>query len=295
MTDTDPLDRLTVLRALADEVSPPPAADVRRRGDRRRRRARAGMVAAAVVAVVAVAVPVTVLGTGDDSRPQPAGPTRTGPSATEGVLSEALLADPADLPELSPEVSAGAWTGTPLGTAPVLACQGAALRSLGAEEQLTHAYQAPGGSGQRYPLGVITVGVLQFDDEEAANTAYDTVQGWLRDCPATETGAETHEVQPLAPVGPGAVPAVERAARSLVQYSAPQVCPDGGCDAAWFDAQVVAQAGTRLVLLSHAEIAGPCPPGPGTSCEGDAALAPWLERVDATTAAVVGQAVSDLG
>ncbi len=85
----DPIDELSNFEP-GVPVSPIPAAEVRRRGERLRRRRTALGVGGAVAAVVLIAVPVAVVANGDDDggTPQPAAPVIT--------EDDALTAD--DLP-----------------------------------------------------------------------------------------------------------------------------------------------------------------------------------------------------
>jgi hypothetical protein len=227
-------------------------------------------------------------------------PGAEGGEAAPTVLDEGHLVTAEDaLPAIGRD--GGPWRQVTTVDVPTLVCQGAWLNSLGAAERVTRELRsfAPGTETE---LGRINVAVLEFADQDAADTAYDTVRGWLDECPATHAGLSRrpyvdepgHSVE--VATGPD-VAQVERAHQARVTHGAPEV-GGGGNDAAWFAHETVAQVGTRLVLVSHAERAGPCPPmseGVDDTCLGEqSALQPWFDRAQAATSTAVARAVWDL-
>jgi hypothetical protein len=187
------------------------------------------------------------------------------------------------------------WESIPSQSDPTLACQGGWLSSLGADEVVTGERRAGyPDAGADVASAKVNVAVLQYADAAAAGAAYDTVAGWLEECPASQTDVEPNVDVRAAPVEV-AISGVERAHQVRVVYGAPEACGGGDCDAAWFDHQTVAQAGDRLVLVTYAEAAGPCPPGDvnGDTCTSEEAQQPWLDRAQLALEAAVGGAIPD--
>lgn len=200
------------------------------------------------------------------------------------------------LPALPKDGGAGPWREVPSQQAPTLVCQGAWLSSLNAETTLNREFRSTSTPSDT-EVGAVNVTVLEFADRTDADAAYETVRGWLEDCPASlhDGGATvTEAAQDVEIATSPDVAKVDRAAQVLATY-APDVC-DPGCEASWWDHQTVAQIGKRLVLVSEAEYAGACGPitGDELDCEDESLKQPWLDRVDQTVERAVGRGIWDL-
>lgn len=141
------------------------------------------------------------------------------------------------------------WTTTihsvPNSTQPTLACEAAALASLGADRSALREYDGSARSGHLINVHVATA-VLAFEDSDEAATAFETVREWLATCPGAKRAKH-----PIS--GPGTVEHMQTKGGPLLlrtlTAAAPEVCSD--CDAGWFDTQGVALVnGHRLVLTS---------------------------------------------
>lgn len=209
--------------------------------------------------------------------------TTTPPDAAD-VLDDSHLVEAGALPAVPDREP---WERVASQPVPTLICQGGWLSSLEPTDTVTRELRIPEPRAD-YDLGMVNVAVLAFAEQETADAAYGTVTGWLERCPASQQDAAEPRVDtPAAAVD---VPGADRAHQVRVDYVAPEVCPDGGCDAAWFDHQTVAQIGDRLVLVTYAELAGPCPPGDACP-ETEQSVRPWFDRVAAAVEAAVGRAV----
>ena len=237
---SDPIDELNHFEP-GVPVSPIPAAEVRRRGDRLRRRRTALVMGGAVAAVLLIAVPVAVVASSDsDGTPQPASP----------VISEgdALTAD--DLPardRLTPWQPMAA-EGQVLSCAPQLP---ASLdETLGYRQDFRA--DIAGAPGDETPASVIRSQVLQFDSAAEAREAYDQAQGWNFGCPGGDNLARkgvsvsTFELE----AGQGEW--------RLHEFYAPDICTE--CDAIRFERMGIAQWEDRMVVVSLAEVGGPLEP-----------------------------------
>jgi hypothetical protein len=222
-------------------VSPMPAAEVRRRGDRLRRRNTALVVGGAVAAVALVAVPVAVFAGGDNG----GGPT-PGPAAiTTDVL---LTAD-----ELPVRDRLTAWEETdPEGQ--VLACAPAPPAALDATTAVRRDFRADiaGAPAGETPASVVRTEVLQFADESTARSEYDQAQGWILGCPGGDELARKGVSVTNLEIENG------RGEWRQHDFYAPDVCTE--CDAVRFDRMGVAQFDDRVVLVSLAEVGGPLEP-----------------------------------
>lgn len=210
--------------------------------------------------------------------------------APPAELDDGNLALARDLPPLE----GMPWRQVEPQTVPTLACQGDWLTELGPWEVASREFRVSAASADD-DLGMVNTAVLRFSDRDLADRAYETVLGWLETCPGSLAPARPTVNDEVAPVsidlGPDA-PAVDRAHRVLVAWQPPDFCPEG-CDMAWFEHDVVAQVGDRLVFVSEAEAGGPC--APGNACpETEESLRPWQDRVDRITHLVVGRGVTDL-
>jgi len=222
------------------------------------------------------------------TEPAPGG--GSGGAAGESRLGDSNLVRAGELPRLE----GMPWQQVEAQAVPTLTCQGAWLSSLDAAETVSREFRIRAESAGA-DLGVVNTAVLRFPDRAAATRAYDTVWGWLRECPGTHAPTRPTVNEPVAPVqvdtGPDIAP-VDRAHRVLVAWQPPDFCPEG-CDMAYFDHQTVAQVGSYLVLVSEAEAAGPC--APGDACpETEESTRPWKDRVDEVTRLVVGRGVGHL-
>lgn len=212
--------------------------------------------------------------------------TTTPPDAASNVLDDSHLVEAGALPAVPDRE---AWEQIPPQSLPTLICQGGWLSSLDPTDTVTRELRIPEPRAD-YDLGAVNVAVLTFVDREAADAAYGTVTGWLERCPASQEDTAEPRVDTQAAAVD--VPGADRAHQVRVDYFAPEVCPDGGCDAAWFDHQTVAQVDDRLVLVTYAELAGPCPPGDACP-ETEQSVRPWFERVAVAVEAAVGRAGHD--
>lgn len=210
-------------------------------------------------------------------------------SAPAAILGDAQLVSAASLPALPMEGESSAnWQQVPAQPTPTLYCQGAWLSSLKAAESVSREFRLenPG------EIGKVNVTVLEFATKPAADAAYETVHGWLGDCPASMSDAKLFIARPVESIAVGTSPEVDRAAQMLAEYAGD--CGGQDCDATWYDHQTVAQIGTRLVLVTHAEASGPCPPTRACPPEEASDYTEWDNRVAQTVEATVGQAIVDL-
>lgn len=237
---SDPFDELTDFEA-GVPVSPSPAAEIRRRGERLRRRNALMTVGGAVAAIVLVAVPVAIVSGDDGGTPQPAPPA--------GLSQRALLtADELPVREgLSPYQEM-----PPDGQ--LLACAPRASASLDETRGFRRDFRADaeGAPVEETANSVIRTAVLQFDDSADARAAYDEVQGWLLGCPGGDDLARKGVSLSTLELRDG------RGEWRLHEFYATDVCT--GCDAIRFDRMGVARFGDRLVLVSLAEVGGPLEP-----------------------------------
>ncbi|GGU08559.1 hypothetical protein [Nocardioides albus] len=213
-----------------------------------------------------------------------------GSSAPAAILSDAHLVAAGSLPGLPMEgESSAVWQQIAPQSTPTLYCQGAWLSSLKAAESVSREFRLENGGSQ---LGKVNVTVLEFATKPAADAAYGTVQGWLDACPASMHNAKLFIARPVESIETGTTPGVDRAAQALAEYAGD--CGGEDCDATWYDHQTVAQLGTRLVLVTHAEAGGPCPPTRACPPEEASDYIEWDNRVAQTVQAAVGRAVEDL-
>ncbi|NGN94058.1 hypothetical protein G5C66_15070 [Nocardioides sp. KC13] len=223
--------------------------------------------------------------------PPASDPATDPPSSTPpaDILGDANLVSAGSLPGLPLEgESTATWQQVPAQPTPTLYCQGAWLSSLKAAESVSREFrlQNPG------EIGKVNVTVLEFSTKPAADAAYETVHGWLGDCPAPMSDEKLFIARPVESVEIGTSPAIDRAAQMLAEYAGD--CGGQDCDATWYDHQTVAQIGTRLVLVTHAEAGGPCPPTRACPPEEASDYTEWDNRVAQTVEATVGQATVDL-
>lgn len=309
----DPIEQLDELRTM--DVNPLPPEEVRLRGNRIRRRRVALTVAGAAAVVVVIVAPIALLTNSSDraAPPPPATevpsevvkPTNTpSPSATASSSSITDLLDDSHLmtvDQLPALPQKWTWQLVESQPTPTLACQGAWMSSLAPQETVSREFRSRTGRSSQYDVAMVNTAVLSFTDMGAADAAYNTALAWLHDCPATHTtfGRPDFSKQ-VAPVDVATSPdvaSVDRAHQVRVTYLPDEFCPDG-CDASYFDLQTIAQVGTRLVFVTHSELAGPCPPGSTTgeeSCNGtEADYQPLTERATVTVENAVGRAIWDL-
>ncbi|MFJ9392250.1 hypothetical protein ACIRON_25750 [Nocardioides sp. NPDC101246] len=183
-----------------------------------------------------------------------ADPTETGSPADS--LSPANLVDGSTLPPLDRFESPLGWNQyTPTPDVPTLACQKEWLSSLGATAKVASDYR---WDTDRAMVGQVHVAVLDFPDENAAGAGYNEIMEWMEVCPANKLGVDPTVTSLPTDVSDDLDAGPKRAARSQATYPG----LDGG-DSIWFETELVAEYGTRLVLVSYAELAGPCPPSTG--------------------------------
>ncbi|GGR50299.1 HPt (histidine-containing phosphotransfer) domain-containing protein [Nocardioides luteus] len=210
-------------------------------------------------------------------------------SAAAPLLSEAHLVEAGSLPALPLEgESSAVWQQVAPQPTPTLYCQGAWLSSLKAADSVSREFRLenPG------EIGKVNVTVLEFATKKSADTAYDTVHGWLDACPASLADAKRFTAGPVRSIETDTSPAIDRAAQTLAEYAGD--CGGLDCDATWYDHQTVVQIGTRLVLVTHAEAGGPCPPTRACPPEEASDYTEWDNRVARTVKATVDRAVRDL-
>ncbi|NYI75384.1 hypothetical protein [Nocardioides panzhihuensis] len=210
-------------------------------------------------------------------------------SAPAATLSDAHLVVAESLPGLPMEgESSAAWQQIAPQSTPTLYCQGAWLSSLKAAESVSREFRLENPS----EIGKVNVTVLEFATKSAADGAYDMVYGWLDNCPASMHDAKLFRAGTVESVEIDTAPAVDRAAQALAEYAGD--CGGEACDSTWYDHQTVAQIGTRLVLVTHAEAGGPCPPTTVCPPEEASDYAEWDSRVAQTVEATVDRVVRDL-
>lgn len=225
-----------------------------------------------------------------DSPASPASsPASSSSSAPAPILSDANLVEAGSLPGLPmPGESSAVWQQVATQPTPTLYCQGAWLSSLKASESVSREFRLenPG------EIGKVNVTVLEFATKPAADASYEKVRGWLDGCPASMADAKLFTAGPIESIEIDTEPAIDRAAQTLAEYAAD--CGGESCDATWYDHQTIAQIGTRLVLVTHAEAGGPCPPTTVCPPEGASDYAEWDRRVAQTVKATVDRAIRDL-
>ncbi|MFI5626602.1 hypothetical protein ACIA03_24300 [Nocardioides sp. NPDC051685] len=210
-------------------------------------------------------------------------------SAPAPILSDADLVVAASLPGLPlPGESSATWQQVATQPTPTLYCQGAWLSSLKAAESVSREFRLENPA----EIGKVNVAVLEFATKPAADAAYEKVHGWLDTCPATMADAKLYTAGPIDSIEIDSDPKVDRAAQTLAEYAAD--CGGEGCDSTWYDHQTIAQIGTRLVLVTHAEAGGPCPPTTACPPEEAADYTEWDKRVAQTVEATVDRAVRGL-
>jgi len=238
----DPIDELSNFEP-GVPVNPMPAAEVRRRGDRLRRRNAALVVGGAALAVALVAIPIAVFAGGNDAgKPQPVGP---------GLSDKVLLTTD----EVPARERLTEWRESEEQEGEVLACAPGPISGLMDESSVRRDFAADiaGGPAGELPASVVRTAVLEFGDATSARAAYDTVLGWVLDCPGMDN--VNRDAAEWAVVIDGGGQGEWR----LRVRSAPEYC-GGDCDAAVFDRMGVAQFGDRVVLVSLAEVGGPLEP-----------------------------------
>lgn len=235
----DPIDELNTFDP-GVPMSPLPATEIRRRGDRRRRRTAAFAVGGAVAAVLLVAVPVGIVA-GDDDRADPQ------PAARVLSDDDALTAE-----ELPARPGLGAWQEIPA-EEQVFACAPSLPAALDADETVRHDFGAWSRNfgGGELPSSVIKTAVLQFPSEEIARREYDQAQGWLFGCPGGDDLARKGVSVTSLDVEDG-----QGEWRLHEFYN--RSC--GECDGIYFDRMGVVQWGDRIVLVSLNEAGGPLEP-----------------------------------
>lgn len=208
---------------------------------------------------------------------------------SDDLIDETNLVTAAKLPP----VDKSPWQQVGSQSVPTLTCQGGWLSSLDPADIESREFRIPAESADA-DLGRINTAVLAFSDKRSATVAYDTALGWLEDCSATHAEAEVTIEKSATAVtvttSPDVAP-VERAHQSRVIWQPADFCPEG-CDTAFFEVGTIAQIGSRVVFVSHAELAGPCPPS--SDCDDPASEKTWLDRVRTTNVRAVGAAVWDL-
>ncbi len=112
-------------------------------------------------------------------------------------------------------------------------------------------YSAVPAQSDGEPIGRVRSAVLEFSDIELAGAEFQKLLTVLDDCEAD---------QGLAFAGSGETDGIDanQAAWSTYTYAAPEICTD--CDAVWFDRMGAVQVGSKIALVSYAEVGGPLQP-----------------------------------
>ena len=199
---SDPIDKLTRLGdALEGAPMPLPASEIRARGDRIRHRRHAVVAGASAAVVAAVAIPVvafTVNGSGNDAVDYTPSPTVT--ESVPGSLSTANLLTGKDA--IYPN-GGGDWQEKdtlPEGQA-LVSCQQSTFADLGADPVFVRNFEFVHDVVGVDPSNLFSEVVAEFPNGAAAESAYETVQGWYADCqPEGTTGYTSGEVTEV-PIG----------------------------------------------------------------------------------------------
>lgn len=249
----DPIDELSRFGAGFTTGStggdmPLSAADVRRRGDQIRRRRTALVAGGAALAVTAIAVPVLALGggtSGGDDRDNLAG------DPPPVVEADDLLRDN-DTVYFPNEKSAFETTDTYEGDgqATFHPCQQQKISALGATSSVTRFYDyvVPPEAGDVVEVsgdGLVEM-VAQFEDEAAAQAAYDTFTQWVLDC---DTIPEADEVNVQPQARPVDVASGEAAIYDLSWGPVPEEVDPYG-DSAFINETGVVLQGSRIAVLA---------------------------------------------
>ncbi len=239
---SDPMDELSNFEP-GVPMSPIPAAEVRRRGERLRRRNAALVVGGAVAAIVLIAVPLAVVASGgedDRGTPQPAAPV-----ITEG---DALTVDELPVRDRLTPWQSMAPEGQVFSCAPKLPASLDEIRGYRVDFRADIA-DTPAND---IPSSVIRSQVLQFDSASEAREAYDQAQGWNFGCPGGDNLARKGVTVTSYELENG------QGEWRLHEFYAPDICTE--CDAIRFDRMGLAQWDDRMVLVSLAEVGGPMEP-----------------------------------
>lgn len=238
----DPIDELSNFEP-GVPVSPIPAAEVRRRGERLRRRRTALAMGGAVAAVVLIAVPVAVVASGgkdDGGTPQPATPVITD--------DDSLTTDELPVRDRLTPWEPMAAEGQVLSCAPQLPASLDETRGYRQDFRADIA-DAP---ADEIPSSVIRSQVLQFDNATEAREAYDQAQGWNVGCPGGDNLARKDVSVTSYELEHG------QGEWRLHEFYAPDICTE--CDATRFERMGIAQFEDRMILVSLAEVGGPLEP-----------------------------------
>lgn len=191
----------------------------------------------------------------------PSGPPApaTSTAGSTGKLDDSDLPLASELPELDRFASTLSWNRyTPTPEVPTLACQKEWLSALSPAEKVTTDYRWDSDNAM---VGQVHVAVLQLGDQNTADAAYDEIMAWQEVCPANELGVTPTVTEKPIDISSDLGMGLDRAARSQDTYAAADATSGG--DSSWFDTELVAQKGTRLILVGYGELAGPCPPSTG--------------------------------
>lgn len=204
MSEQDPIDKLSRFGAGFSSGTggdmPLSPADVRRRGDQIRRRRTALVAGASALAVAAVAVPIFAVVGGNPK----AGDNDNLADDPRGALSTDDLLRDVDTEYFPNEKAAFRTTDTYEGDgqATFHPCQQATLASLGATTSFTRTFDyvvdpAAGDVVDATYDGLVET-VAEFEDEDAARSAYDTFAQWIVDCESRLGDFERVNVVPQA-------------------------------------------------------------------------------------------------
>jgi len=175
------------------------------------------------------------------------------PHVRSGERSQSDMLQLQDLPD-RPEL--GDWaaeepSGKGLACAPTDRIEG--LDAQGSQERLFAARSATGADTGPHTARIGEM-VLVFSDQAGAVDAMQSVASWFLDCAPPDLvkhdflASETVE-------DPGAAGFWETLLRSAQDF-----CGGTDCDAVWFDREALVHVGSRLVLVSLAEVGGPLEP-----------------------------------
>jgi hypothetical protein len=235
---------LDALRTPEPDLTPPPADDVRRRGDRLRRRRRTWQVAGAAAAVAVAVGGGSMLGSGDNT---PRDLPITRPSTTPAVRA----AIPSGLPITSgwpgpgPDGTVRVGGSTPaLGDIPY--CGRTAYPVAEQADRLTARYQASGDFRTRE--------VTTYADVATARRALTTFRTVAGRCPGSHEGptAATYRILPVA-----------AGDESFAVLASPE-----DANATGIESIVVARIGNALVVSTHVDDGSPDQVAPQAETDG---------------------------
>lgn len=180
---SDPIDQLRSLTTSGVDVDPLPAAEVRRRGDRRRRRTHALATVGGVVAVAAVVAPLALGVRGAErSAPPPAGPASSSTTRADTEWRQRIPAD-VDLTAL-PAAATFSYTARDAAVIDDLTLCGVPVFSPASGDPVAPAVDTAGAEyadpGTENSLART---LALYADDELAGDALAAIESGVRSCP----------------------------------------------------------------------------------------------------------------